>query len=99
MGITAMTQSCCQPVLGSCAEPEGNCSALNKAAVPLALRSASLYEKPICIGLSAVTQGCCQPDLHSSTELEGKCSPLNRAAVPGTLNLAGLLSAYFAQQH
>jgi len=59
IGVTAVEQSCCEPVLQSSTEQWESCSALTSAAVHKCCISAHLYEEQISIGITAVAQGCC----------------------------------------
>ena len=68
IGVTAMSQSCCQPVLQSSLEQWGVRFAKNSAAVHWVCITADQYERESFIGVTAVSQGCHQPDLHSNIE-------------------------------
>jgi hypothetical protein len=68
IGVFAVTQGCCEPVLQSSSEQEGSCFALTSAAVHWCCITAHLWEEQMSIGVFAVTQGCCQPVSQSSTE-------------------------------
>ena len=71
IGVIAVTQACCEPVLQSSTEQWGMHFALPSAAVHLSWFTAHLYEEQISIGVIAVTQACCEPVLQSSTEQWG----------------------------
>ncbi len=68
IGVTAVSESCCQPVLQSSLEQWGVQFAKNSAAVHWVRIIADLDEQQILIGVTAVSQGCYQPDLHSNIE-------------------------------
>ncbi len=68
IGVTAVSESCCQPVLQSSLEQWGVRFAKNSAAVHWVCRTADQYERETFIGVTAVSQRCCQPVLHSSNE-------------------------------
>ena len=68
IGVTAVSQSCCQPVLQSSLEQWGVRFAKNSAAVHWVCITADQYERETFIGVTAVSQRCCQPVLHSSNE-------------------------------
>ncbi len=67
MGVTAVTQVCCEPVLQSYTEQWEVHFALISAAVQWCWVTAHLYEQQISIGVIAVTQACCEPVLQSNT--------------------------------
>ena len=70
IGVIALTQACCEPVLQS---SSGQCVghlAQTSAAVHWCWVAAHLYEQQISIGVIALTQACCEPVLQSST---GQC--------------------------
>ena len=67
IGVIAVTQACCEPVLQSNTEQWGMHFALPSAAVHLSWFTAHLYEEQISIGVIAVTQACCEPVLQSTT--------------------------------
>jgi len=71
IGVIAVTQGCCQPVLQSSPEQQGMPFVLSRAAVHQIWVTADLYQQQISICEIAVTQGCCQPVLLSSPEPEG----------------------------
>ena len=81
IGVTAVAQGSCEPVLQSSTEQQASCSALTSAAVHWCCITAHMYEEQIFIGVTAVAQGCCEPVLQSSTEQQGSCSALTSAAV------------------
>ncbi len=68
IGVIAVTQACCEPVLqsstGQCVMHFANTS----AAVHWWWVTAHLYEQQIFIGVIAVTQASCEPVLQSSTD-------------------------------
>ena len=68
IGLVAVTQACCEPVLQSNTEQWGLHFAQNSVAVHLSWLTAHLSEQQISIGVIAVTQACCEPVLHSNTE-------------------------------
>ena len=68
IGVIAVTQACCEPVLQSSTEQWGMHLALPSAAVHLSWFFAHLYEEQVSIGVIAVTQACCEPVLQSSTD-------------------------------
>ncbi len=68
IGVTAVSESCCQPVLQSSLEQWGVQFAKNSAAVHWVCITANQYERETFIGVTAVSQRCCQPVLHSSNE-------------------------------
>ena len=75
IGVIAVTQTCCEPVLQSSTEQWGMHFAQTSAAVHLSWLTAHLYEEQISIGVIAVTQTCCEPVLQSSTEQWGMHLP------------------------
>ena len=68
IGVFAVTQGCCQPVLHSSTDQWALHFATSSAAVHWWWVTAHLCEEQISIGVFAVTQGCCQPVLHSNTD-------------------------------
>ena len=68
IGVVAVTQACCEPVLQSSTEQREIHSAQTSAAVYICWFSPHLYEEQFPIGVIAVTQACCEPVLQSSTE-------------------------------
>ena len=56
IGVFAMAQACCQPVLQSITEQWGILFALNSAALHFCSIAAHLYEEQISIGVTAVSQ-------------------------------------------
>jgi len=66
IGVLALTQACCQPVLLSNTDQWKMYLTQSSAAVPCCWVIAYLCEEVIFIGVFAVTQGCCQPVLKSS---------------------------------
>ena len=68
IGVTAVSQGCCQPVLQSSLEQWGVQFAKNSAAVHWVCITADQYEQETFIGVTAVSHRCCQPVLHSSNE-------------------------------
>ena len=66
IGVFAVAQACCQPVLHSSTEQ----GAIAKSSVALhcCWVTAHLYQQQISLGVFAVAQACCQLVLHSSTE-------------------------------
>ena len=77
IGVFAVTQVCCEPVLQSTTEQWGMHFALTSAAVHFCWLTAHLYEEQISIGVFAVTQVCCEPVLQSITEQ--RCSAFELA--------------------
>ena len=61
IGVIAVTQCCCEPVLQSSTEQCGVHFAKISVAVHWWWVFAHLYEQQIFIGVIAVKQGCCQP--------------------------------------
>ena len=68
IGVDAVTQNCCEPVLQSTTEQGGMHFALISAAKHLSCLSAHLYEEHISIGAFAVTQACSEPVEQGYTE-------------------------------
>ena len=68
IGVVALTQACCEPVLQSSTEQWRLHLALNSAALHFCWLTAHLYKEQISIGVIAVTQACCELVLQSSTE-------------------------------
>jgi len=56
IGVIAVAQACCEPVLQSSIEKWGSDFSLTSAAVLWACITAHLYEEQISIGVIAVTQ-------------------------------------------
>ncbi len=56
IGVFAVAQACCEPVLQSSTEQWGSYSSLTSAAVHWSCITALLYEEQISIGESAVTK-------------------------------------------
>jgi len=67
IGVIAVTQACCEPVLQGSTGQWGMQFAKTRAAVLWWWISAHLYEQQIIIGVIAATQACCEPVLQSST--------------------------------
>ncbi len=67
IGVIAVTQACCEPVLQSSTGQCGMHFAKTSAAVHWCWVTAHLYEQQNFIGVIAVTQACCEPVLQSST--------------------------------
>ena len=68
IGVIALTQACCEPVLQS---STGQCVghlATTSAAVQWCWVTAHLYEQQSLIGVIAVTQAGCEPVLESRLE-------------------------------
>ncbi len=64
-GAIAVTQACCEPVLGSTTEQwEMHSAAQTSVALHLSCLTAHLYEEQISIVAIAVTQACCEPVLQ-----------------------------------
>ncbi len=61
IGVTVVTQGCCQLFFQSSTKPPSMFSALVKPAVHQCWAIADLNERQTCIGVTVVTQGCCQP--------------------------------------
>ena len=72
IGVIAVTQACCEPVLQSSIEQREIHFAQTSAAVYICWFSPHLYEEQFPIGVIAVIQACCEPVLQSSTE-QWKC--------------------------
>ena len=68
IGVIAMRQTCCEPVLQSSTEQRGMHFAQISAAVHCCWLTEHLYEEQISIGVIAMRQTCCEPVLQSSTE-------------------------------
>ncbi len=66
IGVNAVSQGCCQPVLQSSIVQWRMHFAKNTAAVHWFCIPADLCEQQIIIGVIAVSQGCCQSVLQSS---------------------------------
>jgi len=60
ISVTAVAQSCCEPVLQSSTEQQASCSAMTSAAVHWCCITAHLYEEQISIGVTVVAQSCCE---------------------------------------
>ena len=67
VGVFAVTQARCEPILQSSTGRLGIHLILSRAAEHWCWVTADLYEEPIMIGAFAVTQACCQPVLQGST--------------------------------
>ena len=70
IGVIAVAQGCCEPVLQSSTEQWESYSALTSAAVRWSCINAHLCEEQISIGITAVAQACCKASLQSSTEAQ-----------------------------
>ncbi len=81
IGVIALAQACCEPVLQSSTEQWGSYSALTSAAVHWSCINPHLYEQQVSIGVIAVAQACCEPVLRSSTEQWESYSAVTSAAV------------------
>ena len=68
IGVIAVTQTCCEPVLQSSTEQRGMHFAQISAAVHSSWLTAHLYEGQVFTGVIAKTQACCELVLQSSTE-------------------------------
>ena len=68
IGVFAVTQGCCQPVLQSSTQQWEMQSAKRSAAAQWCWVTSDLCGEQMAIGVFAVIQGCCQPVLQSSTE-------------------------------
>ena len=68
IGVIAVTQTCCEPVLQSSTEHRGMHSALTSAAVHFCCLTAHLYEEQVSIAVTAVTPACSEPVLQSNTD-------------------------------
>ncbi len=66
IGVNAVSQGCCQPVLQSSIVQWRIHFAKSSVAVHGFRIIADLYEQQIIIGVNAVSQGCCQSVLQSS---------------------------------
>ena len=64
IGVIAVTQPCCGPVLQSQTEKWGKHFALTTAAVHFCWLTAHMYEEQISIGVIAVTRACREPVLQ-----------------------------------
>ncbi len=67
IGVVAVTQACCEPMLQSSTGHYGMHLALSSAAEHWCWVTADMYEESTIIGVVAVTQACCQPGLQTST--------------------------------
>ncbi len=63
IGVAAVTQACCEPVLQSRTEQWGMHFAQTSAAVHFCWLTAHLCQEQTSIGVAAVTQACCEPVL------------------------------------
>ena len=81
IGVIAVTQACCEPVLQSTTEQWGMHFAHTSAALQFYWLTAQLHEEHNSIGVIAVAQACCEASLQSSTEQQGSYFALTRAAV------------------
>ena len=68
IGVSAVVQACCKPVLQSSSEQWGLHFAENSVAVPWCWGTEHLYEEQTFIGVMAVIQACYKPVLQSSAE-------------------------------
>jgi len=68
IGVIAVTQTSCEPVLQSSTAQRGMQFALLSAAVHFFCVMALLYEEQISISVTALSQTRCEPELQSSTE-------------------------------
>ncbi len=68
IGVIAVIQACCKPVLQSSPEHWGMPFAESSVAAPLWCVTAHMYEEEIFIDVLAVIQACCKPVLQSSPE-------------------------------
>ena len=66
LGVIAVTQACCEPVLQSSTKQWGLHSALSRAAVLWCWVTAYLYEQQITTGVIAVKQACSAKQAYSS---------------------------------
>jgi len=73
IGVFAMAQACCEPVLQRSTEQQGSCLALTVSAVLWCCITAHLNEEQFSIGVFAMAQACCDPVLQMSTEQQGSC--------------------------
>ena len=71
LGVIAVTQTSCEPILQSSTEQWGIQFALPSVAVHGCCVTAHLYEEQIFIGVIAETQTSCEPVLQSSTAQRG----------------------------
>ncbi len=82
IGVIAVIQACCKPVLQSSTEHWGMHFAENCVAMPWLWVTEHLYEEQIFMGVVAMIQACCKPVLQSSTEHWGMGFAENSVAVP-----------------
>ena len=68
IGVIAVTQTCCEPVLQSSTEQWGMYFALSSAVLHTIWLTAHLYKGQVFTGVIAKTQACCELVLQSSTE-------------------------------
>ena len=81
IGVIAVAQACCEPVLQSSIQQWGSYIALTSVALLWCCITANLYEEKISIGVIAVAQACCEPVLQSSIQQWGSYIALTSAAV------------------
>ena len=66
IGVIAVTQACCEPVVQSSCEQWTLHIAQTSAPMHFCWLAAHLYEEEISIGVIAETQACCAPVLQNS---------------------------------
>jgi len=81
IGVVALPQGCCQPVLQSSIEQWKKHFAKHKVLLHWSCTIADLYEQQTFIGVIALSKGCCQPVLQSSIEQWGFLFSKKSAAV------------------
>jgi len=81
IGVVAVKQASCEPVLQSTTEQWGMHSGQTSAPVQLSWPTAPLNEEQTSIGVIAVKQASCEPVLQSSNEQWGMHSAQTSAAV------------------
>ena len=81
IGVIAVIQACCKPVLQSSTELWALHFAKNSVAVHWCWVTAHLYDQQSFIGVIAVIHASCKPVLQSSTEQWGLHFALNSDAV------------------
>ena len=81
MGVIAVTQASCEPVLQRSTKQWGMQFALPSAAVHFCCVTAHLCEAHISVGVIAVTQASCEGIMQSNTEQWGMQFALPSVAV------------------
>ena len=68
LGVTAVTQACCELALQNNSDQWGSGSALTSDAVLWCRVNAHLYEDQVSLGVTAETQACCELALQSNSD-------------------------------